>query len=213
MKKIIALLLAMLMVCSLTACDLGGASAEQLYGQWELKLEQEADTAQTILENQSFYLEEIALVDLESLICIMVVEFNEDKTYSYYIDSEATKVCVRDFYENAMDDIFEGRASLDSVYAEFGVVMSEMTRDEFDTFYCQLFEMESMDALLDAFVEYSFDYDILGEIMEAGTFRVRLGDVIKKPDGKTEEESMGFKIEGTTLTLTYSDGDEVYQKR
>ncbi len=210
MKKVIALLLAALMVCSLAACDMGGTGMEELCGQWELELVQETETAKTVLQNQEFYDEELALVDLDTLICIMVVEFNEDKTYSYYIDSEATKVSVRTFYEGVMDDLFEGRAALDAVYEQ---ELSAMTREEFDAFYSELFGFDSVDALLDAFVEYSFDYDILGETMESGTFRIRLGDIIKKPDGKTEEESMGFKIEGTTLTLTYSDGDEVYQKR
>jgi len=88
-----------------------------------------------------------------------------------------------------------------------------MTQDGFNQFYVDLFGAESYDALIDSFVESSFDYSVLSKTLEEGTFRIRLKDIYKTPDGKTEEESMGFSIDGNTLTLTYLDGDEVYTKR
>lgn len=210
MKKVIALLLVVVMLCSLSACELGGASMEELCGVWALELYQEADTVKTILGNLDFYEAEIALIDLNSMACIMCVQFNEDKTYSYYFDIDDTKAAVREFFDGAMSDLFAGRASLSEVY---GQDMTTMTEDGFYKFYADLFGASNIDELLDSFVEYAFDYDILGETLEEGTFRIMLKDIYKTPDGKTEEESMGFSIDGDTLTLTYLDGDEVYTRR
>lgn len=210
MKKVFSLILVVLLLCSLTACDLGGASMEELCGQWEMTVYQEGDTAETVLTNLDFYPEEIALVDLESLACVMVVEFNEDKTYSYYFDIEATKETVHTFFEGVMDDLYAGRETLSASYQQD---LSGMTQDGFNQFYVDLFGAESYDALIDSFVESSFDYSVLSKTLEEGTFRIRLKDIYKTPDGKTEEESMGFSVDGDTLTLTYLDGDEVYTKR
>ena len=210
MKKVFSLILVVLLLCSLTACALGGASMEELCGQWEMTVYQERDTAETVLTNLDFYPEEIALVDLESLACVMVVEFNEDKTYSYYFDIEATKETVHTFFEVVMDDLYAGRETLSASYQQD---LSGMTQDGFHQFYVDLFGAESYDALIDSFVESSFDYSVLSKTLEEGTFRIRLKDIYKTPDGKTEEESMGFSIDGNTLTLTYLDGDEVYTKR
>lgn len=210
MKKLVSMILVVVMLCSLTACDLGGASMEQLCGKWEMTVYQDADTAETVLTNLDFYPEEIALVDMESLACVMIVEFNEDKTYRYYFDIDATKEAVRTFFETVMDDLYTGRETLSASYQQD---MSGMTRDGFNQFYVDLFGAESYDALIDSFVESSFDYTVLSQPLEEGTFRIRLKDIYKTPDGKTEEESMGFSIDGDTLTLTYLDGDEVYTKR
>lgn len=210
MKKVISLLLAVLMLCSLTACDLGGASMEELCGVWEMEFYQDADTAKTILEYQDFYEAELALVDLNSLACVMCVQFNEDKTYSYYFDVDATKAAVRVFFEGVMDDLYAGRETLSAVYEQD---MASMTQDGFNQFYADLFGASNIDELLDYFVENAFDYNVLAETLEEGTFRIRLKDIYKIPEGKTEEESVGFAIEGDTLTLTYLDGDEVYTRR
>lgn len=210
MKKVIALLLAVVMLCSLSACELSGASMEDLCGTWSLELYQDAETVQTILTNLDFYEEEIALIDLNSLACIMCVQFNEDKTYSYYFDIADTKVSVRKFFEGAMSDLYTGRASLSEAY---GQDMTTMTEDGFYQFYADLFGAATIDELLDSFVEFAFDYEILAETLEEGTFRIMLKDIYKTPDGKTEEESMGFSIDGDTLTLSYLDGDEVYTRK
>ena len=209
MKKVISIVLAFVMLCSLTACDLGGASMEQLCGQWQMTVYQDGDTAETVLTNVDFYPEEIALVDLQSLGCVMVVEFNEDKTYKYFFDIDATKEAVRTFFEGVMDDLYEGRQTLSASYQQD---LSGMTKDGFNQFYVDLFGAESYDALIDSFVESSFDYSVLSATLEEGTFRIRLKDIYKTPEGKSEE-SMGFSIDGDTLTLTYVDGDEVYTKR
>ena len=54
MKKVFSLILVVLLLCSLTACDLGGASMEELCGQWEMTVYQERDTAETVLTNLDF---------------------------------------------------------------------------------------------------------------------------------------------------------------
>ena len=48
MKKVISIVLAFVMLCSLTACDLGGASMEQLCGQWQMTVYQDGDTAEIL---------------------------------------------------------------------------------------------------------------------------------------------------------------------
>ena len=209
MKKMIALVLVLAMVLSMTACGLLGVKKEDLCGIWSLELYQDADTAQTILGNLDFYEEEIALIDLTSMACIMCVRFSEDGTYSYYFDIPATKVAVRQFFVGAMEDMFAGRASLNEVYGED---LASMSEEGFYAFYAGLFGATDINSLIDSFVEYAFDYDILAETLEEGTYRIVMNNIYKTPKGSTEE-SMGVKIEGNTLTLSYSDGDEVYTRK
>lgn len=208
MKKVIALLMALVMALSLTAC--GFPTMDDLCGTWEMDLQQEADTAQTLLENMEFYPEEIALIDLDSLYFVMIVEFNQDGTYRYAFDVDETKAHVREFFADAIDALYENRASLTDTY---GSDITDMTQDEFEEAYAGLFSEESVDALLDYFVEYCMDYEILSEDLESGTFRLVVGTILCTVEGAAEEEKLDFKIEEDTLTLIYVDGEEVYTKK
>lgn len=209
MKKILALTLVLAMLLSMTACGLLGVKKEDLCGTWSLDLYQDAETVESILLNLDFYEEEIALIDLNSMACVMCVRFNEDNTYSYYFDIPDTKVAVRKFFNGAMEDLYAGRASLSAVYNED---LGSMSKDGFYQFYADLFGTASIDELIDSFVERAFDYDILAETLEEGTYRIVMNDIYKTPEGKTEE-SMGVTIENGILTLSYLDGDEVYTRK
>lgn len=208
MKKLIALLLVLAMALSLTAC--GFPSMEDLCGTWVMDLPQDADTAKTMLENMEFYPEEIELIDLETLNFVMIVEFNEDKTYRYAFDVDATKVKIRQFYADAIEALYNGRESLVDTY---GTDIVDMTQDEFEQAYAELFSETSIDSLLDYFVENCADYDILAEDLERGTFRLVAGSILCIVEGETQEEKLEFTVEGDTLTLIYVDGEEVYTRQ
>lgn len=208
MKRMIAMITVLMLVLSLSACVF--PSMEELCGTWEMNLRQEADTAETMLENMEFYSEEIALIDVESLDFVMIVEFREDKTYRYAFDVDATKECIREFYTDAIAALYDGRESLTDTYDE---EILNMTKEEFEQAYAEMFSMESIDVLLDYFVENCVDYDILGESFEEGSFRLLANTILLTADGSTTEEKMDFQIDGDTLTLIYIDGEEVYTRQ
>lgn len=208
MKKLIALALVLAMALSLSACGL--PSVEDLCGTWAMELPQNADTAETMLTNMEFYPEEIALIDLENLDFVMIVEFNEDKTYRFAFDVEATKANIRQFYADAIEALYNGRESLVETY---GDEIKDMTLEEFQQAYAEMFSMSSVDSLLDYFVDNCADYNILAEDLENGTFRLLGKSILCKVEGSTDEEKMDFEVDGDTLTLIYVDGEEVYTKQ
>lgn len=208
MKKGIALLLTLVLALSLTAC--GFPTMDDLCGTWEMELSQDADTAQTLLENMDFYPEEIELIDLDTLSFVMFVEFNQDGTYRYAFDVDATKANARAFFADAIDTLYENRASLVDTY---GGDITDMTQEEFEEAYAGLFSEATIEDLLDYFEEYCMDYEVLSEDLERGTFRLVAGTILCTVEGASEEEKLDFKIDGDTLTLIYVDGEEVYTRR
>ena len=208
MKRVIAMTLVLMLVFSLSGCVF--PSMDELCGTWEMKLRQKTDTAETMLGNMEFYPEEIALIDTESLDFVMIVEFNADKTYRYAVDVESTKVCIREFYADAIAALYEGRESLTDTY---GKEILNMTQEEFEQAYAEMFSMESIDVLLDYFVENCVDYGVLAESFKKGTFRLLANSILLTADGSTTEEKMEFKIDGDTLTLIFIDGEEVYTRQ
>ena len=208
MKKIISALLVLVLACSLCAC--GGANKmDALCGVWEMSYEQDAETGKNLLENVEFYEEEIAMIDTSGLELLMTVEFTQSKTYCYTYDVAACKQNIRQFFADALHTVYNGRANLTDVY---GYETINMTEEEFQMFYAELFSLGSYDALLDYFVENCIDYSALVNF-DTGTFRLKGSKILCTATGSTQEEEMSFSISGNTLTLVYIDGTEVYTKR
>lgn len=209
MKKIVALLLAAVMLCSLSACGSNTEKMEALSGRWEMVTYLDAATAKSALELLEFYPEEIALLDLNSMGLVMIAEFNMNGTYRFAFDLEGSLDMVRGYYKDAMTKIYDSRDQLVEIYGE-GIL--EMTQADFEQYYAELFSMESFDALLQYFLETSLDYEYLEQDIEVGTFRIAKDNIVCTVEGEDTPESMGYSIEGNTLTLTYVNGTEVYTK-
>lgn len=210
MKKVLALVLVIVMLCTMTACSGGKKLMEELCGTWEMTFYQDADTVESLLSSMDFYAEEIALVDLNSMPIVMIVEYNEDMSYRYAFDVAATKAAIRDFYAQVVEDLYAGRNSLVASYGEEIAVMSQA---EFEQFYAELFGQSDINMLLDVFMENSLDYSVLYEDIETGTFRVQSGKIYCTVTGQSVEESVGYTIIGDQLTLVYADDTEIYTKR
>ena len=210
MKKICALICAVLMLASLAGCSLPGMSMEDLCGNWESLTYFDAQDTQEILEGLDFYPEEIALADLNGLCIVATVEFKTDKQYNYGYDVDATRAMAEQYFSDFLDTLYENREDLVEAYGE---TILSMSKDAFLTAYAELFGMTSGQELIEVLAENALDYEALAESTEFGTFRLRLNDIYMKEAGAPTEEYVTFKIENDTLTLIYQDGEEVYTRR
>lgn len=203
LKLILILALAMALLCG---CG-GGISAEELAGEWNMTVISPEEDVTYLLDSMDLYTEERAFVDMGSMSYVLAANFTADGSYSFVYDVEANKACVRDFYEGVITALYDNRAELTSLYGDEVV---DMTREAFDQFYADAYGMADLAALMDGLVEYAYDYEALAEPLEEGTFTIVGSNLMCTVDGETS--SIGFALEGDTLTLTYVDGEEVYTR-
>jgi len=198
-------------LCLFTAC---GESAEEkmakLCGTWTMTEAEDEELTEQILTNCDFYEEEIALANLTSLNFVQLVEFKEDGTYSYVYDIEATKAEARTFFKGVFDALYENRADIDKLYSDN---LTDMSKDDFFAFYAKLYSHDTYDDLIFALADGAYTYDDMATPWEIGTFVIEDDLIMCTVDGKTEAEGMGYKIKDDTLTLTYTNGTEVYTRK
>ena len=206
MKKLLCVMLAVLLVVSLSGC-VDSFFAKNIMGTWSYRVQESQENVDMLLENLDMYPEEIALIETP-LYTVKHLEFNEDMTYRYYYEVETEKTCVREFLTAAFESIYAGRDTLAACYE---MDMSAMTKDEFFQFYAQIYSQESFEALIDTFVELAYDYESLSNT-ESGTYTVSLNQITMDAPGEEYDGTVGYKLEDDTLTLTYSDSTEVYTK-
>lgn len=208
-RKILALLLCVLLL-GLTGCSLFRANLKPLYGAWTLTEYFQPETAEEILVNLDFYDSEIALADLEHFGVVKRATFHENLVYTLQYDHDATFALVRAYFDGLLTTLYEHRTELTGDYGE-GIL--DLTQEEFRDHYADMFGQESYDALLDLLAEHSFDYTVLDTVSEAGTYRAgAANEIYCRIDGEGEEESLVFTVDGDTLTLIYTDAEEVYTR-
>ena len=211
MKKYMSVaLVAALLVSLLAGCSLFGLSKDDVLGTWATVKPDTQEEAMALLENIDAYEEEIALADVHCLEYVKIVEFREGGTYSFGYDVEGTMACVRDFYDTYFNALFEGRATLEEVYGEDFV---SMTQAEFRQYFATIYGYTDYIEMLDDFTQIAYDYEALEEPMETGTYSVEGDQILTTVSGEYKEEAMGAKLEDGVLTLTYVDGVEVYTKK
>ena len=206
MKKLLCLLLAMALMLSLAACA-DGLFVKSIAGTWSCRTEESKETTLTLLEGYELLDEEIALVDFP-LYTVKYIEFNEDMTYRYYYDIQQEKALLREFLVDVFEAMYEGRSTLSACYE---IDMSVLSQEEFLQFYADMYAAESIDALMDVFVDSSFTHDGIVEA-ENGTFTMSLNQINMDAPGEEFDGTVGFKVQDNTLTLTYADMTEVYNK-
>lgn len=211
MKKTILFLLVLAMVL-LTFSGCGPSTAEKieaLSSVWKTTVDDSKDTAESLLEAIDAYPEEVALADLYSLESVKVVEFTTDRTYRFAYDVEGTRECVKDFFESYFDALYEGRSTLNAAYE---TTFDDMTKTDFQQFYADLYECASYREMIEKMADNAYDYEDLAEDWETGTYTLKGKKIMCTITGEVMAEALGYAIEGNTLTLTYSDGVEVYTK-
>ena len=212
--RILALVLTLVLAASLLcACESTEEKYAALAGTWIMYEQDSEEQVMVLLEGIDLYEEEIALVDKTSLRYAWTFEFDTAGNIRQAQPVEENKALVREFYAGAFDAIFEGRANLAGVYEQD---LSAVTREEFDLFYAELYGFETFEALLDQFAENAYKYDEWTDLRN-GTFtfesnRLSISDSVKGENGLPQSYSIIYEVEGDTLTLTYSDGVEVYTK-
>ena len=206
MKKLLCLLLAMALMLSLAACA-DGLFVITIAGTWSCRREETMENPLQLLENYELYEEEIALIDFP-LYTVKHVQFNEDMTYRYFYDAQQEKACVREFFLAVFDALYEGRSTLSDCYE---IDMSSLSKDDFLQRYADFYEAENFDALIDLFVDSAYDYDNFTDA-ESGTFTMSLNQINMDAPGEEFDGTVGFKVQDNTLTLTYADMTEVYNK-
>ena len=211
MKKYLSFVLAAVMLMGLlTGCSMFGLSKEDVLGSWVTVRPDTQEEATALLENIDAYDEEIALADLDCLEYVKNVEFHDDGTYCFRYDVDGTMACVRAFYDTYFNALYEGRATLEEVYGEEFVAM---TQAEFRQYFADIYGYTDYIEMLDDFALIAYDYEALEEPYETGTYRVKDDNILTTITGEYEEEAMGAKLEEGVLTLTYIDGVEVYTKK
>lgn len=208
MKHIKSILALVLVVVLLTGCG-AGLKLEDLTGKWTMTCQSDLTEATYLLDMIDLYAEERTHVDLNSLEYVLTVEFTADGGYAFNYDVEATKACVRSFYEGVMDALYENRTTLNSVYE---TTFDDLSREEFNQFYASLYGASSYELLLDSFAEYAYDYTALAEPLETGTFKIVGTSLMCTITGETEAQALGCELDGDTLKLIYSDAEEIYTR-
>lgn len=208
--KLIALLLISVAAAGLlSACGASeGERVAQLAGTWTAQYPADEADVQDLLESNSFYEEEIALVDVSALHYVEQLELTTDMTYAIVLPPDLFRENVRNFFDQAFDALYQGRASLEEVY---GTSFSHMTQEEFQQFYAMLYDQTDYAALVEAMTEGAYAYDTMGEL-ERGTFKVR-GDVLDFTAPSEEDSGYAdYELNEDSLTIHYADGDLVYTR-
>ena len=207
MKKVISLVLALLMLTTmLCACESTEEKYAALAGTWQMVTEETEENTRIRLENIDLYEEELAVVDMEKLYNVWIYEFDMGGNFRQTDDIPAMKEYVRAFYHSIFEDLFENRADLGALYETDFAAMDQAA---FQQFYAELYGLENYDAMLDQFVENAYKWDEWTDYRN-GTFVIK-GDYLEIIDGG-ESYRLGYESDGDTLTITYSDGTEVYTK-
>ncbi len=180
-----------------------------LSGTWRMIQPDSTEQADLLLKNIDLYEQELALVDNTSLQYAWLVEFDTEGNFRQADDIEMTKQLVREFYEGVFDDLYEGRAGLADLYEQD---LSAMTKEEMQQFYAGLYGYDTYEALMDRFVSSAYKYDEWTDYRNGTyTFDGNKLDITDTVDGY-ETYLIAYKLSGDTLTLTYSDGVEVYTR-
>lgn len=172
-------------------------------------LEDNTDGVQDLLSLVDLAQEELALTSGVELKLVKLVEFTQNRDYRFSYDAEQSKQQVRAMYADALDAIYQGRTTLTALY---GDEIATATQEEFQQFYAELYRLTSYDELLDALADNAFDYDALSEDYETGTYTIEGKKILCTITGESEAEYLEYKLDGDTLTLTYSDMVETYTR-
>lgn len=189
--------------------SIANGKIDKLAGRWVTQFEAEMETKTLLLTNCDFYQEELELAKDVKLYWPAIIELNENRVYRIYIDDEIFRSYICEMLDEVLDALYDGREKLVDVYGE--VVMT-MTRDEFRQAYAELYGLSSDREFIDIFADSAYDYEEISEPLERGTFTVEGKKLLFTITGETEAEYATYQLNGDTLTLTYSDGVEVYTR-
>ena len=204
MKKLLYLIVAAVLVFSMTACN----SQNNLEGVWTRSAEVDPNTAAQIMIDINLGQDELSLVTTP-LYTVTYIMFNADGTFCYYREPETEKQCVRDFYKAAFDSFYEGREYLCRFYK---TDFMEYSKEDFIRFYTDLYEVPDYDALIEKFVNAAYDYEAFGELI-SGSYTAKNGQLTLTTADNAYDNPLDYTIQDGVLTLVNGDITEVYTKK
>ena len=179
----------------------------ELWHDWFSMQYDSEEEARKLLTEIGAYEEEIALMDLTQLTYCQYLYLREDGTYAYAFAKYATRECTRDFYALFVDTLYENRTQLESVY---NASFAGMSRTEFQLYYAQLYGCNDYEEFLDTLADSAYDYAVLAQPWETGTYYVDGDRIYMTEDGDTQALYVNFTLVDDELTLYYTDITEVY---
>ena len=201
MKKTIALILALaVLFCS--GCSTTQKKIEEIAGTWSATQPDTRDWAKNLLEAMEAYDEELALAELDSLRYALQIHFDEEMNYSFQYDAEGTTACVKQFLRGYFDNLYEGRETLEEAY---GMDFADMTQEEFDLFYANLYGYDDMDALIEEFSQDVFDDSAMTEVWKSGTYTIVKDRILLTAEGEENPEQITYSVTENELTLAFAD--------
>lgn len=210
MRRILALVLALLMLGCLCGCGSDEDKSDQIIGQWETVVYYDSASIEELLVTMDFYEEEIALMDTSGVGFVDVVSLNEDGTYSMYCDVNRSVALAEEYYRTAMVKFYDSRDILDEVYS---AGFTSMDQEGFFNFYAGMYGQESYDALIDLFVSCTVDRDVLNDTLENGTYVTEGNRIYFTTDGGTEAEYVSYAVDSNNLILSFDDGKIYYTRK
>lgn len=211
MKKtriLLTIALVLSLLGCLCACD-STEKMEALSGTWTMTAVDSEAQFMEFMESIEAYDEEIALADKSSLKYVQLVTFDAKGNYSFADDVAATKKCLREFYEGYFAALYAGRTTLNAVYK---TTFDNMTEAEFQQYYAELYNCANYTALLNQLTEGAYDWDAKEAPWETGKYKIRGNRIYFTMSGDTDAEYISYTLKGDTLTLSYSNGEEVYTR-
>ena len=200
---VLVLVLSMSLLC-------GCSDNESIQGTWSAVTPDGEESTREFLESLGFYAEEIALIDLNSLESAHLLQFNADGTYELGYDAQGCKEAMAEFFDGMMDDLYNGRASLTSLYGE---EVASVSREEFDLAYAEMFGCATAEEYRNYFVNDIVDFNALEAENETGKYNAALGKIYFTVDGASEAETAPYEIKNGKLIVTYSDMVVEYTKK
>ena len=203
-KRIAALLLALVMVFALCACSDSGSGkdkddkvekvekktdAELIVGTWEATVDM-GDYLNAEMAGEPG----MEYFDFSGVEATLSYEFDEDGDYVLTISMN--KELLEKVFRNAMQKILEEAAAAE------GYTLEELAAEEGMT----------VEELLDAAMEESFDAeDFFGDETERGSYEIKDGKlyIFDRGDELDEDDYFEYKLKGDKLTLVaeYEDGE------
>ena len=211
MKKariLLTLALVLALLGCLCACD-STEKMEALAGTYTMTAVDSEAQFMEFMESIEAYDEEIALADKNSLKFVKLVTFDAKGNYSFADDVAGNKKCLREFYEGYFAALYAGRTTLNTVYE---TTFDNMTEAEFQQYYAEIYNCSNYAALLDTLVENAYDWEAKEAPWETGKYKIRDNRIYFTMTGDSDAEYISYTLKGDTLTLTYSNAEEVYTR-
>lgn len=195
LKRIGALLVVLALMLTLVAC--GASDEEKLVGTWKC----EYDMTDIMTEQLASLGDSADFSSAEPLIATMLLTINEDKTFSFKLDADATGASFEDYIASILD------AMVEAAYAQ-GEAQG-VDRETFDENFQSTYGSTVKEFFESLFSSLDFA-SLFGEMEDvSGVFKAKDGKLYFEEEEAdfSEDNYITYKLEDTKLTFESLTGD------